>query len=165
MFAYYCHHYAATSVRISLTGPATTAVYQQALSAITYVNTADEPTMDPPRRVQMQVYDGIFNSASVTGFVNIVLVDDNRLMLACGGLSPPFTEESTDSLLIANSLNISDLDSNSMIHSATVMLENAVAGDEIQVDPSTVGGLTLEQSSGVSVSISGQAMAAEYQVR
>ena len=140
------------------------AVYQQALLAITYLNTADEPTKDPPRRVQMQVFDGQFFSNIATGFVNITLVNDNRLMLLCGGGLPMFTEGSTTPLPIASSLTISDRDADHMVSSATVNLANAQAGDEIQVNDSTRGELTVEQSSGVSITITGQAMAAQYQV-
>ena len=141
------------------------AVYQQALSAITYINTANEPTRDPPRRVEMQVFDGQFFSNIATGFVSISLVDDNRLMLLCGGGLPTLTEGSTTPLPIATSLTVSDLDTDHMLSSATVTLENAQAGDEIQVNESTSGELTVEQSSGVLITISGQAMAAQYQVR
>jgi hypothetical protein len=140
------------------------AVYQQALLAITYLNTADEPTKDPPRRIDMQVFDGRFFSNIATGHVNISLVNDSRLMLLCGGGLPMFMEGSTTPLPIASSLTVSDLDADHMLFSATVTLENAQTGDEIQVNDSARGELTMEQSSGVSITITGQAMAAQYQV-
>ena len=156
--------YAGTSTNITLSGQATVAVYQQALLALTYLNTADEPTKDPPRRVDMQVFDGRFFSNVATGFVNITLVNDNRLMLLCGGGLPMFTEGSTIPLPIASSLTVSDVDADHVLSSATVTLENAQMGDEIQVNDSARGELTVEQSSGVSITITGQAMAAQYQV-
>ena len=156
--------YAGTSTNITLTGRATVAVYQLALFALTYLNTADEPTKDPPRRIDMQVFDGRFFSNVATGHVNISLVNDNRLMVICGGGSPMFTEGSTTPVPIASSLTVSDLDADHMLSSATVSLENAQAGDEIQVNDSARGELTVEQSSGVLITITGQAMAAQYQV-
>ena len=151
---------------VHFTGQATTAIYQQALSSITYLNTANEPTRDPPRRVEFQVFDGMFFSNLVTGFVNISLVDDNRLMLTCGdGSMPTFTEGSSDPLSVASELTISDIDANSMISSAMIVLDNAQAGDEIRVNPSAAGGLTLDQSSGVSISINRPGVATQYQVR
>ena len=142
------------------------AIYQEALFAITYLNTADEPTKDPPRRVEMQVFDGRFFSNKAVGFVNISLVNDNRLMLLCGGGGlPMLTEGSTIPLPIASSLTVSDLDTNHMLSSAIVMLENAQVGDVIQLNESARGGLTVVQTSGVSITVSGQAMAAQYQVR
>ena len=150
---------------ISLTGQGTVAVYQQALFAITYLNTANEPTRDPSRRVEMQVFDGRFYSNVATGFVNISLVNDNRLMLLCDGGLPMFMEGSTTPLPIASSLIVSDLDANHMLSSATVTLENAQTGDEIRINDSAHEGPTVEQTSGVSITIGGQAMAAQYQVR
>ena len=141
------------------------AIYQEALFAITYLNTADEPTKDPPRRVEMQVFDGRFFSNKAVGFVSISLVNDNRLMLLCGGGLPMLTEGSTIPLPIASSLTVSDLDTNHMLSSAIVMLENAQVGDVIQLNESAHGGLTVVQTSGVSITVSGQAMAAQYQVR
>lgn len=132
--------------------------------AITYLNTADEPTKDPPRRIDMQVFDGRFFSNIATGHVNISLVNDSRLMLLCGGGLPMLTEGSTTPLPIASSLTVSDLDADHMLFSATITLENAQTGDEIQVNDSARGELTAEQSSGVSITITGQAMAAQYQV-
>ena len=150
-------------MNITLNGPATAAVYQQALYAITYLNTADEPTKDPPRRVQLQVYDGRFFSNIATAYVNISLVNDNRLMLVCSGMHT-FIEEFPNPLPVASSLMILDLDADHVISTATVMLENAQTGDEIQVNESASQGLTVEQTSGVSITMSGQAMAAQYQV-
>lgn len=74
------------------------------------------------------------------------------------------TEGSTTPLPIASLLTISDLDADHMLSSATVTLVNAQAGDEIQVNDSARGELTVERSSGVSITITGQAMAAQYQV-
>lgn len=156
---------AETSHHITVNGPGSTAVYTQALQSITYLNTADEPTKYPPRRIEIQVFDGGFVSDVVTGFINISLVGDNPLMLTCGGSMRMFTEESPTPLSIANTLSISDLDQNQMIESATVSLENAQDGDEIEVSMSVSGGLTVQQSSSVSIMISGNALAAEYQVR
>ena len=156
--------YAGTSTNITLTGRATVAVYQLALLALTYLNTADEPTKDPPRRIDMQIFDGRFFSNVATGHVNISLVNDNRLMVICGGGLPMLTEGSTTPVSIASSLTVSDLDADHMLSSATVSLENAQVGDEIQVNDSARGELTVEQSSGVLITISGQAMAAQYQV-
>ena len=112
----------------------------------------------------MQVYDGAFFSNLAIGFINISLVDDNRLMLVCGGGLPMFREESTDPLLVASSLNISDLDANNMISSAMISLDNAQAGDEIRINTSASGGLSLEQTNGVSIRINGHAMSSQYQV-
>ena len=157
--------YTGTSTSITLTGQTTVAVYQQALFAITYINTANEPTRNPPRRVEMQVFDGQFFSNIATGYINISLVNDNRLMLLCGGGLPMLTEGSTTPLPIASSLTVSDLDADHMLSSANVILENAQTGDEIQVNESVSGELIVEQSSGVLIAISGQGMAAQYQVR
>ena len=149
---------------INITGPASAAVYQQALFSITYLNTADEPTKDPPRRVEMRVFDGMFYSNIATGFVNISLVDDNRLMITCPGGLPTFTEEAPSPLLVADSLMISDRDTNQLVNSATVVLDNAQVGDEIAIDMRVAGGLTVNQTSGRSVMISGQATTSQYQV-
>lgn len=112
----------------------------------------------------MQVYDGVFFSNIAVGFVNISLVNDNRLMFTCGGGLPTYVEESHTPQMVASSLSVSDLDTNDMISSASIILDNAQIGDVIQVDANASGGLSVVQVSGVSIRINGQAMASQYQV-
>ena len=98
------------------------------------------------------------------GFVNISLVDDNRLIFTCGGGLVIYVEESHTPQLVASSLSVFDLDANNVISSATIVLENAQIGDVIQVDENANGRLSVEQASGVSIRINGQAMVSQYQV-
>ena len=147
---------------INITGQGSVAVYQEVLSSITYLNTASPPTKNPPRRIEMQVFDGTFKSNIATGFVNISLVSDNSLMINCSSSVPTFTEGIPDPQLVADSLTVYDTDL--VINYATVILDNAQLGDEIGVDISMPGGLTVNQTSPVSIMISGQGTASQYQV-
>ena len=146
---------------IIITGQGSVAVYQEVLSSITYLNTASPPTKNPPRRIEMQVFDGTFKSNIATGFVNISLVSDNSLMINCSSSLPTFTEGTLNPQPVANSLTVYDTDL--MINYATVILDNAQLGDEIGVN-SMPGGLTVNQTSPVSIVISGQGTASQYQV-
>lgn len=159
--------HAGTGSEITFSGNATLAAYQQALASVIYFNGAIEPSREPVRLVQFQVFDGIFSSNTVTGSVNIILVDDNPLQLDCGAGVVNFTEGSGSSIALADSLTLSDLDSNHIVSGASVIITNEQEGDEILVDSSLTGSISIEPSGGGSrtwVDLVGEAMAMQYQV-
>lgn len=156
---------AVTSNEITFSGNGTLAAYQQALTSVVYFNGAEEPSVDPVRQVLFQVYDGIFFSNRVTGFVNITLVDDNPPMLDCGAGVVTFTEGSASPVPLASFLTLSDSDADHVFTSASIVLTNPQADDEILVDASLSTSISVQSSSGTRVDLTGSAMAMEYQVR
>ena len=156
-------HLIATGHTIIFTGSAGIPVYEQALSSVTYFNMAPEPSHAPPRRITIEVNDGIFTSNTLTGLVNITLVNDNLLMLVCGVGVANFTEGRGSPVLLAQSLSLVDLDANHMILAARVAIQNTQEGDTIGVNTTGVGGLEVQPNAG-SITISGEATSAEYQV-
>ncbi len=139
-------------------------MYQQALSAVTYGNLADEPTDDVIREVVFSVYDGVQNSNEVIGQINITLVDDQPLVLMCGIGMATFTEGSTLPVELSPSLNLMDDDEDHVILSANIAISNQQAGDSIQVASSLADSLEVI-SNGQEIFISGDGSAAQYEVR
>lgn len=157
--------HSATGNLITLSGRGSIPVYQQALASVTYINFADEPTSDIRREIVFQVFDDQQASNELTGYVNISLVNDNQLMLFCNAGLSTFTEGSGVSIYLAPSLSLIDQDLDHVVSMANVTLQNPQYGDSIQINSSIGGDLVIEQSSGVSISISGEATTAHYEVR
>ena len=160
----YFHSPAAEGNLVTLTGRGSIPVYQQALSSVTYINLADEPNSDIQREIVFQVYDGQQASNEVRGYVNISLVNDNRLMLLCDAGLATFVEGSDSPISLVPSLSLIDRDLDHVVSLANVTIQNPQDGDRIQVNSSVSGGLVIEQSGGVSIIISGEGMAAQYEV-
>lgn len=125
---------------------------------------APEPSHVPPRRITIEVNDGIFTSNTLTGLVNITLVNDNLLTLVCGVGVANFTEGRDSPVLLAQSLSLVDLDANHMILAARVAIQNPQEGDMIGVNTTGVGGGLEVQPNAGGITISGEATSAEYQV-
>ncbi len=160
------YYFIVSNNNITFSGQSTIAVYQQALASVLYFNGANEPSTQPSRRVQFQVFDGIFYSNSIVGLINITLVDDNRLVLDCGAGISSFSEGQQVPVLLASFLSLSDLDSNHVVSGASVMITNAQQGDSIQFDSSLVmGSISIAQLDEARIELSGIVMAMQYQVR
>ena len=130
-----------------------------------YFNAADEPSRDPTRQVVFQVYDGVFFSNRVTGFVNITLVNDNPAMLDCGAGVVSFTENSPSPVPLASFLTLSDVDADHVFTGASIVVTNPQAGDELLVDSSLSSSISVQSSNGTGLGLTGSAAAIEYQVR
>ena len=139
-------------------------VYQQALASVFYSNEASEPSMEPIRRIQFQVFDGLFSSNVLVGFVSINLEDDNQLMLDCGAGIVIFSEGSLNPVSLAAFLTLSDLDSNHVIVAASVSIANAQQGDEIQLNSLLANQINIQQTDGIFLNLTGEATAMQYQV-
>lgn len=162
---YYNYTNTVSDGNITFSGRGTIGTYQQAFASIVYFNGASEPTMNPVRQVQFQVFDGVFRSNVVTGFINVTLLNDNPLMLNCGAGMSSFIEDSETPIPLAGFLTLSDLDSNHIVSAASVIITNPQEGDEIQVDSSLAGPIGIQQSGGTRLALTGAATAMQYQVR
>lgn len=163
MFCYSVHTVSANS--ITLSGRGDILVYQQALQSVTYSNTAEEPANNVQRQIVFTVFDGQQTSNELTGNVRISLINDNNLMLLCNTGLSTFVEESPIPVYVAPSLRVIDRDLDHVVSMARVTLQNPQDGDRIQINGSIAGSLVVEQATGVNISISGEAMAAQYEVR
>ncbi len=160
----YYYSFSVSDSTLTLSGAASVSVYQQALSAITYINFADEPTNDDVRIITFQVFDGMHFSPEVSGRVSISLVSDQPIMLMCGTSMANFEEGSATPIQLTHDLVLIDLDIDDVILSATVTISNAQMGDSIGVDHIAAGSLSVV-STGVSITITGNGSASQYQVR
>ena len=138
-------------------------MYQQALSSVTYINTADEPDSETVRDVTFRVFDGQLFSTEVTGQVSISLVNDQPPILLCGTGLINFIEGSTTPTYLTPTLSLVDLDVDHVITSANISLLSPQAGDVIMINASLVGVLEVVRD-GQAIIVSGEGMAAQYQV-
>ena len=154
---------AAAGHSVTLTGRGSISVYQQALSSVTYINTADEPDSETVRDVTFRVFDGQLFSTEVTGQVSISLVNDQPPILLCGNGLIDFIEGSTTPTYLTPTLSLVDLDVDHVITSANISLLSPQAGDVIMINASLVGDLQVVRD-GQTIIVSGEGMAAQYQV-
>lgn len=121
--------------------------------------------MDPVRLVIFQVYDGVFFSDPVVGFVNITLRDDNPPMLECGSGMVSFIEDSVSPVPLATYLSLSDLDSDHVLTGAIIAITNPQEGDEILINSSVSNSVRIQSSTSSRIELVGDATDLEYQVR
>lgn len=145
---------------ITFTGSASVIAYQQALRSVSYQNTATEPN-HAQRQITYQVNDGQFSSNVLEGTITIALVNDNPLVLMCPS-SSVFSENAQVPVDITQDLVLSDLDQNHIVTGARIEIMNAMSGDKIAINSSTLAVQTLSDSV---IQISGEATATDYQVR
>ena len=152
MFSVFHHH-------IIFNGNATVSDYQLAFRAITYENTASEPTQ-VNRSVVYRASDGKFESNILVGYLIIGLINDNNLNLSCSSKPLVFIEGGVP-MTIGSSILLSDLDVDNQISNATIAITNPQNGDEFLVD--SVDNL-LVIVNGTTILINGVSTAAVYQV-
>lgn len=144
---------------ISFSGEASVNHYQQALRAVTYQNSAPEPS-SASRTIVYQVSDEEFASNNLTGYITIGLIDDNDLILSCGS-SPVLYTEGSSTTIISSTLMLSDLDDDHQVTSASIAITNPQNGDGLSVG--SVDGLSVANN-GVDIQITGESTASAYQV-
>ena len=147
-----------------LSGEATPLVYQQALASVVYFNGAPEPTRNQLRRVQFQVFDGLFLSNAIVGTVSITLINDNPIVLDCRPGMFNFTEGSRNAILIAEDLSITDQDVDHTLSSVTITLVNGNEQDTIFVNSSGITGAISMSRSDSRIELVGDTLAMDYQV-
>ncbi len=145
---------------IRFNGEASVSDYQQALRAVTYQNSALEPS-SANRSIVFQVSDDTFTSESLTGYITIGLINDNNLVLECAS-NPVIYVEGSNAIVIDSNLVLSDLDSDHEINHASLTIANLQVGDELIVDGSN-DGLTVDYIED-GIVISGISTASMYQV-
>ena len=145
---------------ITFTGSASVIAYQQAVRSVSYQNTAPEPN-HVQRQITYRVNDSQFFSNVLEGTITIALVNDNPLLLMCPS-SSTFTENSLVPVDITQDLVLSDLDQNHVVTGARIEIANAMSGDRVAVNSST---LAVQMLSDSVIQINGEATAAVYQVR
>jgi len=102
----------------------------------------------------------------LTGLVNISLVDDNLLMLDCGSSGAEFVEDMGTAISVTANLTLADLDPDHVVPGASVAIMGAQDGDEITVDESLSGSISIQHDGGrTHIDLIGDGMAEQYQVR
>ncbi|HYE85703.1 MAG TPA: VCBS domain-containing protein, partial [Vicinamibacterales bacterium] len=138
---------------------ATLAQWQAALRAVTYSNSSEDPTAGT-RQFSFQVSDGSLSSnvvgaADIT--VNVAPVNDAPVLANTGGAA--FTEDA-GAVTVNSGLTLTDVDDTN-IESATVWIQNFVAGDTLAVG--APGGLTVNTSTPGQLTLTGSATKATYE--
>jgi len=104
------HTWHADSATLTLTGADSIASWEQALDQILYKNSSEDPTVQN-RSICFQIYDGAAWSAPVTRTIQIIPVNDPPILSLTD--TPTYTEK-TDPVPMAQSLSITDVDSNTI---------------------------------------------------
>ena len=144
-------------------GTATVAQWQDALRAVTYVNTSDNP-LTTPRTVSITVNDGTSVSDPVTSNINITAVNDAAVLGGGGAVS---VNAKAPGVAIATGLTLSDVDS-STEETATIKISNYVSGQDMLSftnDGSTMGNISVMSNTDGTmtlVSIGGTATLAQW---
>ena len=113
---------------LTITGEASTSVYQSTLRTISYGNTIDEP-VPGIRLILMQVHDGLQASNIQIVMVNVILVNDRHPILTTSSVPFVFTERGHP-VAVGNNLTISDPDSGSFLHErVTITIMNVFDGN------------------------------------
>ena len=108
---------------------ATTAEWQAALRAVTYVNTSDDPSVTA-RTIDFVVNDGTTDSAALTSTVNIAAVNDATVIAGVETGFLPYAPNSV-ATAVTSTLQLSDLD-NTTLTGATVTIGGYKSGDLLQ---------------------------------
>ena len=148
---------------LTFTGSASVSSYQQALSTLTYVNSAPEP-LPGTRLLSFTIFDGVFQSPPATASLSLSLVNDNILSLVCGRETVVFQEGSPNPLPLTSELAVMDLDHDHMIHRGSVNIANPQEGDRLFLDTTVAPQLQVSSLSDSSLEITGVASDNYYQV-
>ena len=165
--------YTAGTGVLSITGSATTAVYQSILQGVLYNDTSDTPTTSN-RSITVVTNDGAINSATQTVTLTVAAVNDAPVvdLNAAGAgqdVTTAFTEQTP--VLIAPVGTLTDVDS-ANLSSLTVTLTARPDGNAVEslslnaaaTAAASGAGLTVSYTAGTGVlSITGSATTAVYQ--
>jgi len=145
---------------LSLTGTASLADYEQAVTAITYANTSENPS-NQDRILAENVFDGDVQSNTITITVSIIPVNDPPVVSMES--SALLYAESSGAVAIDDQITVDDLDNDNLV-SATIEISNNYTATEDRLDFADLNGIsgTFDNQSGV-LNLSGQATVAEYQ--
>nr|WP_223267118.1 VCBS domain-containing protein [Chlorobium phaeovibrioides] len=146
---------------LSLSGSATVEQYQNALRAVTYASSSDNPTLNSPTRtLSWQVNDGAADSSVATSTITITPVNDAPA-LAGAGNTLAFTEGSSPAVIDA-SLALSDAD-DTTIASAAVTISGGYVSTEDVLACTSQNGITSSWNGSAGVlTLTGSATIAQY---
>ena len=151
---------------INLTGNASTTVYQQILSSLTYINMLPEP-VPGVRTVSIIVQDGSNYSNTLQLNISVVLVDDHCPVLETQTSSIMFTENSEPLQLgeeAGLSISDADLPPHQVLSSLLIQLTGATDGssETISLNSTQPPSLSISTTTNT-ISISGSATVPVYQ--
>ncbi|MGF1590592.1 MAG: DUF4347 domain-containing protein [Pleurocapsa sp.] len=163
--------YNTTTGVITLIGGASLANYQDAIRAITFNNTSNNPSTTP-RNVDVVVNDGNNNSNTATTTINITPVNDPPVLdldgddssgAAGANYQTTFTEGGGSVSIGDTDVSITDPD-NTNIESATITLTNFQADDLLAAGslPAGITASAYDPATGI-LTLSGSATLADYQ--
>ena len=113
---------------LTLTGSASVADYQAALTTIAYNNTSDDPST-LTRTVSFEINDGDLNSNILSRDIDFTAVNDAPVLSAIETAPASYTENDTP-LILTGSTAISDVDDTN-IESAVVSISSNFSADDV----------------------------------
>lgn len=138
---------------------ATTAQWQAALRAVTYVNTSDNPNITA-RNVTFTVNDGTTDSTALASTVNITAVNDATVVAGIESGFLPYAPGGV-ATAVTSTLQLSDLDSTTLT-GATVSIGGFKSGDVLQfTNTANISG-SFDTTTGV-LTLTGTDTVANYQ--
>ena len=156
---------------LMLEGPAPLATFQQILRTLTYVDTAEEPTIGQ-RIIELQISDGNFTSEVSLILVNIGIVNDLPVIDLNGPAVPDLNYmvnyvegEGANFIVDTSSLTVSDNDHDTLV-SVDIILTNPLDTPLEILDVTIPDGVSINKSydntTGV-LELSGEAYLRDYQ--
>jgi len=136
---------------LTLVGPAPLSTFQSILQTLSYINTAEEPSIGR-RRVELQIYDGDFTNEVVTVEIDIGLVNDLPVLDLNG---PDVVDrnimvnyiEGAGPRLIVNSSSLIVRDNDHMtLDNVTIILANPLDGPSELLDVTIPAGVNITKS-------------------
>ena len=150
---------AATGI-LTLTGSASVADYQAALTTITYNNTSANPST-LTRSVSFEINDGELNSNILSRDIELVAANDAPVLSAIEAAPASYTENDAP-LAITGSTTVSDIDDTN-IESAVVSISSNFSADDVLgfTDQNGISG-NYNAANGI-LSLTGSATLVDYQ--
>ncbi|MEQ1529143.1 MAG: type I secretion C-terminal target domain-containing protein, partial [Methylococcales bacterium] len=159
---------AITGNSINLSGAASLADYQQAIKAIQFSNTTENPNSAVDRIITVVVNDGQTNSNVATTTIHVVASADKPTLDLNGsgsgtGFNTIYTANSAAVAIAGAGLLITDIDS-ALLSSVTVHISNFFAGDLLVATglPNGITASIYDPLTGT-ITLSGNASPADYQ--
>lgn len=146
---------------LTLSGSATLAQYQAAVSSITYVNTSEAPS-GLTRTYRVIVTDGSGGiSSSITGQIPVIPVNDAPIV--SNSTTAAWIEGASSANVLAN-LTVTDVDSPNLVGATVSFTSGYLPGEDVLAQAGVFAGISFSYNATLGIlSLSGSASRATYQ--
>jgi len=154
--------YNASTGVLTLSGAASVADYENALSSVSYTNSAEQPSTGT-RTITFSVNDGSGSNATASATRGVAITAINDAPVVSASSNPMAYTEQQGSALIDSALSLSDVDSATLV-GATVSISSGLHSGEDVLEFLNQSGISgnFDAASGV-LTLSGSATVAQYE--